>query len=73
MRNWRNSVTSSLNTRCSPYPYITPVLFTLLRTQPYIQRGRVKKKDYMIRGNSQWERCAYRYDYEVNYLIHSSN
>ena len=31
----------------------------------------------MIRGNSQWERGAYRYDdgtcHEVNYLIQNSN
>ena len=56
MKNWRNSVTAILNTRYSPYPYITPVLFTLHRRRPFIRRARVKREDYMIRGNGKWER-----------------
>ena len=44
MRNWRNSVIAILNTRCSPYPYITPALSTLHRTHPYIRRGTIEKE-----------------------------
>ena len=44
MRNWRNSVTACLNTRCSPYPYITPALSTLHRTHPYKRRGTIERE-----------------------------
>ena len=52
MRNWRNSVTSILNTRCSPYPYITPALSTLHRTHTYIRRETIEREreGYTIRG-----------------------
>ena len=56
MRNWRNSVTALLNTRYSPYPYITPALFALHRRPPYIREARLKRECYMIRGNGKWER-----------------
>ena len=44
MRNWKNTITAILNTRCSSYPYITPALSTLHRTRPYIRRGTIERE-----------------------------
>ena len=47
MRNWRNSVTAILNTRCSSYCYIISALSTLHRT---LRRGTIEREGYTIRG-----------------------